>query len=332
VMAVINDASQTGTLSASNLSLSNSAQIGSATFANLGSGTNGTMLYCSNCTQTPTCAAGGSGAMAMYVNGGWSCGGSGGGSYSFRNNLTNTGGTVDYTPLDATVMNAVEDFLPGRNTNGTIGNLHWDVLTLGTTCSNYMSQGVANHPGIFFLNSGSTAGDGCSLTLSDAVDGAVYPFANLGAGGGWSGWEMHAVFQTDGSTVSKARYLVGLSDNQSAYHPANGNQIAVRFDSAGGGCASNESTTNWVYEVIVAGAKTCVNSGVAAATNTWYHVRIFSTTPGTIQFQINGANSGSVAAAPTATLAPQLINMTTGGNAEGLYVDWWAMKMQGLTR
>lgn len=332
VMAVINDASQTGTLSASNLSLSNSAQVGSATFANLGNGTNGTMLYCSNCTQTAACAAGGSGAMAIYVSGIWSCGGSGGGSYSFRNNLTNTGGTVDYTPLDATVMNAVEEFLPGKNSNGSIGNLHWDVLTLGTTCSNYMSQGVANHPGIFFLDSGSTAGDGCSLTLSDAVDGAVYPFTNLGAGGGWSGWEMQAIFQTDGSTVSKARYLVGLSDNQSAYHPANGNEIALRFDSAGGGCAANESTTNWIYEVIVAGAKTCFNSGLAAAANTWYHVRIYSTTQGTIQFQINGGNSGSVAAAPTATLAPQLINMTTGGNAEGLYVDWWAMKMQGLSR
>jgi hypothetical protein len=68
------------------------------------------------------------------------------------------------------------------------------------------------------------------------------------------------------------------------------------------------------------------------APNTWYHVRIYSTTQGTIQFQINGANSGSVAAAPTATLAPQFINMTTGGGPEGLSVDWWAMKIQGLVR
>ena len=50
----------------------------------------------------------------------------------------------------------------------------------------------------------------------------------------------------------------------------------MRFDSAGGGCAANESTTNWVYEVIVAGTKTCFNSGLAVAANTWYHVRIYS--------------------------------------------------------
>ena len=333
VMAVMNDASQTGTLSATNLALSNSAQVGSSTFANLGSGSNGSILYCSNCTQTSACAAGGSGAMAMYVNGAWSCaGGGGGGSYTFRNNLANSSGTVDFNPLDSSVMNAVDEFLPGRNTNGLAGELHWDVVTLGTSCGDYMSQGVANHPGIFFLASGSNSGDGCSLTLSDSVDGAVYTFANLGAGGAWSSWEAQAIFQTDANGVGSARYLIGFSDTQGAYHPANGNEIAVRYDPAGGGCSSNDSTTNWVYEVSVSGTRTCANSGVAVAPNTWYHVRIYSTTPGIIQFQINGANSGSVAAAPTATLTPQFITMSTGGGTEGLSVDWWAMKMQGLVR
>jgi hypothetical protein len=335
VMAVINDTTQTGNLTASNLTLGNWAQVGSSTYANLGSAANGAILYCSNCTQTSACAAGGSGAMAMYVNGAWSCaegGGGSGGSYTFRNNLTNTSGTVDFTPLDSSVMNAVEEFLPGRDSNGTIGTLHWDVLTLGTSCGNYMAQGVANHPGIFYLSSGSNSGDGCSLTLSDAVDGAVYPFVNLGAGGAWSYWETQAIFQTDANSVNSARYLAGFSDNQSAYHPANGNEIAVRYDPAGGGCPSNESTTNWVYEVIVSGTKTCFNSGLAAAPNTWYHVRIYSSAQGTIQFQIDGAYSGSVAAAPTATLTPQFIDMSTGGGAEGLSIDWWAMKMQGLVR
>jgi hypothetical protein len=315
VMAVINDTTQTGNLSATNLTLSNSAQVGSSPFANLGSAANGSILYCSNCTQTTACAAGGSGAMAMYVNGAWSCAGGAGGS-----------------TIDSTVMNAVEEFLPGKDSNGTIGTLHWAVGTLGTTCGNYMTQGVANHPGIFYLASGTTAGDGCSLTLSDAVDGAMYPFANMGTGGAWSSWETQAIFETGPDGVTNTRYLAGFSDNQAAYHPANGNEIAVRYDPAGGGCSSNESITNWVYEVIVNGTKTCFNSGVAVAPSTWYHVRLYSTTQGTIQFQINGANSGSVATAPTATLAPQFISMTTGGAASYLGVDWWAMNIQGLVR
>lgn len=156
---------------------------------------------------------------------------------------------------------------------------------------------------------------------------------NLGSGGAWSYWETQAIFQTDTNSVALARYLVGFSDNNDAYHPAGGNEIAVRYDSAGGGCSSNESTTNWVYEVVVAGTKTCYNSGLAVAANTWYHVRIYSSTQGTIQFQINGANSGSIAAAPTVALAPQFINLTTSSIADAnLSVDWWGMKVQGLTR
>jgi len=338
VMAVINDTTQTGNLSATNLTLSNSAQVGSSTFANLGSAANGAILYCSNCTQAAACAAGGSGAMAMYVNGAWSCagsGGGGGGSYTFRNNLTNTSGTVDFTPLDSTVMNAVEEFLPSTSASGKLGTLGWGAGAVGAGgCSNYyMTTGQANHPGIFFLQSVGTAGDGCYLTLADSSDATEYPFVNMGTGGSWSYWETQAIFQTDASSVAHAQYVAGLSDNFSAYHPTGGNEIAVRYDSAGGGCPSNESTANWVYEVIVSGTKTCYNSGLAVTPNTWYHVRIYSATQGTIQFQINGAYSGTIAAAPTATLAPVFMNLSAlAGWQVGLSVDWWAMKIQGLVR
>lgn len=334
VMAVINDSTQTGNLTATNLTLTNSAQVGSSTFAALGSAANGAMLYCSNCTQTTACAAGGSGAMAMYVNGAWSCAGSTGGSYTFRNNLTNTSGTIDFNPLDSSVLNAVDDFLPSADQPGRVGQLGWAAEPVGSGCvGSYSTAGQANHPGEFFLNSGNTANGGCALTLSDAVAGATYPILNLGTGGAWSYWEAQAIFKTDPNGVASARYLVGFSDNNAAYHPTGGNEIAVRYDAAGGGCSSNESTTNWVYEVIVAGTKSCYNSGLAVAANTWYHVRIYSATQGTIQFQINGANSGSIAAAPTVAMAPQFLNIaTSSAGPADLSVDWWALKMQGLVR
>src|ERR1039457_1952230 len=145
-----------------------SAHLGSSTCAKLGSAANGAILYCSNCMQTTSCAAGGSGAMAMYVNGAWSCaGGGGGGSYTFRNNLTNTSGTVDFTPLDSSVMNAVDDFLPSTDTSGSIGQLGWGPTSIGSGCSAVSNNGVTNHPGIFNLRAGNAANSGCTLTLSD---------------------------------------------------------------------------------------------------------------------------------------------------------------------
>ena len=61
------------------------------------------------------------------------------GSYTFRNNLTNTSGTVDFTPLDSSVMNAVDDFLPSTDLNGKIGQLGWGVDALGSGCAGYYS-------------------------------------------------------------------------------------------------------------------------------------------------------------------------------------------------
>jgi hypothetical protein len=84
--------------------------------------------------------------------------------------------------------------------------------------------------------------------------------------------------------------------------------------------------------VIVGGVQTCHDSGMAVATNTWYHTRIYSSTAGTIQFQINGANSATIVTAPTAALAPEFLVQSTGTNSEILNIDWWAMKMQGVTR
>jgi hypothetical protein len=332
-MAVVNDAAQTGAFYATNLSLAGPAQVGSSTFAGLGANANGNLLYCTDCQQTNPCAAGGSGAVAARINGAWSCGSSGGGSYTFRDNLTNSSGTVDFNPFDATVMSAVDEFLPNKNTNGLIGQIGWTVSTIGTGCGNGFANGTASHPGIYSMSTYASAGAGCTLSLTDALEGPFYSFVNLGAGGAWSYWEFQAIVQTDGSSVASAQYLIGLSDNATAYHPANGNQIAVRFDSAGGGCPSNESTTNWVYEVIVNGTRTCVNSGLAVAANTWYRVRMYSATPGTVQFQINGGNAGSISTAPAATLAPEFIALTTNSSVrEALNIDWWAMKIRGLSR
>jgi SO2946-like, C-terminal domain/Pectate lyase superfamily protein len=311
VMAVINDSAQTGNLYASNVTLSSSAKMGASPFANLGSPADGSLLYCSDCLQSNPCAAGGAGALASRVNGAWQCGAS------------------DSNVLDATAMTLTDEFLPSRTASGQVGALGWSLAQLGTSYSCAYDPGAANHPGVFRCGSGTTAGDGASVVLTDNSDGAVYPLAGLASNGNW---EMQAVVMTDATTVGNAKFFVGLSDNQAAYHPAGGNSIAVRYDAAGGGCSSGESTTHWVYEVIVGGVKTCVDSGLAVAANTWYKMRIYSSTAGTVNFQINGANSGSMAAAPAAAMTPQFMVLTTGTNAEKLGIDWFALKMRGLSR
>lgn len=42
-------------------------------FANLGAAANGTMIYCGDCTKATPCAGGGTGALAVRLNGAWDC-------------------------------------------------------------------------------------------------------------------------------------------------------------------------------------------------------------------------------------------------------------------
>ena len=55
--------------------------VGPQTFANLPSlnVSNGSILYCTNCTGANPCAGSGTGAVARRENGAWNCGGGAGG-------------------------------------------------------------------------------------------------------------------------------------------------------------------------------------------------------------------------------------------------------------
>lgn len=45
----------------------------STAFASLGTPTNGTLIFCNNCTVANPCASGGTGALAKRLNGAWVC-------------------------------------------------------------------------------------------------------------------------------------------------------------------------------------------------------------------------------------------------------------------
>ena len=322
-----------------------SAFLRTSTFANLGAAVNGSILYCSNCVQTSPCAAGGTGAIATALNAAWSCGvGSGGATYTFRDDLTNTSNTVDFNPFD-TGLFLIDEFMPNNRASvGTfgIGDLGWGLTCVGgSSCYAGDVADPGGHPGVFRISGGNaTAGMGASLTLADVYDtpSGTMPVANLGTGGSFTYWETQAIVETDLGSAAASKYLVGFTDNTSTYHPSNGNQIAVRYDTAGGGCSTGESTVDWVYEVIVAGTQYCVDSGVVVTTATWYKIRIYSSTPGTINFQIGvsaGAfgGSGSIAHAPTAALTPNFMSVNTSTGAyHYLYIDRWAIKIRGLNR
>lgn len=321
-----------------------SAFLRTVTFTSLGTAVNGSIVYCSNCAQTTPCTTGGAGAVATALNAAWSCGASGGAAYTFRDDLTNSSNTVDFNPFD-TGLYLIDEFMPSDRDavgNFAIGALGWGISCVGgSSCYSASVVDPGGHPGIYHISGGSTGvGMGSSLNLADTYDtpAGTMPIANMGAGGSFTYWETQSIVETDPNSITSTKYLVGFTDNTTTYHPANGNEIAVRYDTAGGGCSSGESTVDWVYEVIVAGTQSCVDSGLPVAVGTWYKIRIYSSTAGTINFQIGvsgGAfgSSQTIAHAPTVNLTPNFmsINVSTGAY-HYLSIDRWALKIRGINR
>jgi hypothetical protein len=81
-----------------------------------------------------------------------------------------------------------------------------------------------------------------------------------------------------------------------------------------------------------------VDSGLPVVLGTWYKIRIYSSTPGTVNFQIGvsgGAfgNSQIIALAPTANLTPNFMSINVGtGTYHYLSIDRWAIKIRGINR
>lgn len=55
------------------ISYNGSVTYGSTAYSGLGSSTNGTVIYCSDCQKATPCSGSGSGALAKRINGSWDC-------------------------------------------------------------------------------------------------------------------------------------------------------------------------------------------------------------------------------------------------------------------
>lgn len=334
-MAVIGDSNQAGTFTATTLNgaldWSKLTGVPAAGGDLAGSLTAPAVTRIQGRTVAVTAPADGQALLWSAANSSWQPGPTGSGtSATFRDNLTNTSGTVDFNPFDPN-LTLMDDFMPVTNAGSYgAGKLSWASTAIGTAGSVNVPGVFAGHPGVVQVSTSNTTSTGESLNLAGTGTGTPsYQLANLGSTSGLSYWEMQAVVSPTTNTNNK--FLVGFSDNVAAYHPASGNQIAVRYDSAGGGCSAGDSTTDWVYEVIVNGTQTCVDSGVAVTANAWYRHQIYSSTMGSVTFCIgvNGAAPGScqtIATAPTANMAPLFLAYTTAAAYQRLNIDFWAMK------
>ena len=147
------------------------------TYVNLTNGSmipqsNGTVAYCNNCTQTPTCAVGGSGAVAVRINNTWQCGVGTTQTGTVSINPGSTGQIGGYASNGSIIspMTAIT----GVSTNGTINVQVYGAKGDGTTDNtNPIKAAIAALPAtggtLFFPSSASPYNFSSQLTLHKNV-------------------------------------------------------------------------------------------------------------------------------------------------------------------
>lgn len=108
-------------------------------FSALGTPSDGTLYYCSNCNQATPCTGAGTGAFAQRINGAWQCaggGGGGGGSSAFNDLTSGTNTTAAMTVgSGATLAVAGSGTITATDTvcTGCLTSTELDETTMGNT-------------------------------------------------------------------------------------------------------------------------------------------------------------------------------------------------------
>lgn len=231
---------------------------------------------------------------------------------------------------DPAVSRVTEEFIGGGASDGTLGDLGWRVTTIGSAPVITGILPVRPRCGVIQVATAvaATQGQGGTIGLNSALSASGNFAGNLV---GTVGWEFQWIFKLGQTTAT--RFRCGIDSFQGNVTGSNG--LHVRYDT---NVAFGD--TNFIFESLVGGVATTVNSTIAADTN-WHRVKITSTTAGTAVFTIYDA-SGVVQA--TKTLAISFNDASAFGTSlwaaivtdttaqKSVQLDYASMYVPGLAR
>lgn len=245
------------------------------------------------------------------------------------------GGGSGWNPLDYTVVNLADDFFPGGTTS-LLSGLFWWPNYVGSGFAASLNPSPVNHPGVAQLQTTTATNDQTNIAMMNSNNQA-YSF-HLGTSGDFLTWEVNSIIESD-TAVTTTSFWTGFTSGYTniSYSPTS--SIGVYYDTTAHACSSGSSSTaDLVYIVRAASTDTCHDSGIAVAANTWYRVRIVSSTAGTIGFQVS-TNGGAYSTlfnintnVPTVALLPNFGVITRTTAARNMYVDRWAFNATGISR
>jgi hypothetical protein len=236
--------------------------------------------------------------------------------------------TVTGLPITDFIM--VEDFPISNGTSTTFGTHGWIVNCTGSvTMPGGNNAALVNHPGLGQLKTGTSTNNTCQIYLGSTGTGYNL-FPDLSAIGSWvSPFIIQPITSVaTASTVIRVGYFnaqngtIDLSKDSHMVELAAGNANAANFYLKS--CDQTPTCTS-------------VDTTVTPTVGHWYKILIYSDVAGTLKCRIStdgGAYSTAVSIATSVTndMTPSFFVKTLTTAARDIYVDYWGMRISGLTR
>lgn len=190
------------------------------------------------------------------------------GSVTYR---TGTNLVSDVQPFQ--VLSIVEEFVGFSTGDGTTGSNGWRAFDIAGAGSIAGQVASGSAWGVVRNTTGAGSNDARWLGLGGTASAAM--FDDLHTLVPWSSW-----FRFQISRTTNASVLVGFVDDPFSA-PTTSDQIALRFDTA------SDSTLKVLCRA--SGTSTVTDTTVTPSAATWYSLKIWSDTAGTIKFRVYSA-------------------------------------------
>lgn len=215
--------------------------------------------------------------------------------------------------VPSTTAELMEDFVGGNTTSGNIGNYGWKFVTWTDGVVTYDAS-VSGRVAIIKITSGTTEGNGSTLFLVDAANQPILPNA-LG--------NTTAIFSVKQTAANSTQNMqIGFADNIALIGDVN-NGSYFRFTGSG----------NWNAVTRRGGLETVTDTGVLQSTSFKLFKIITNSTGTSTAFYIDDVLKAThTTNLPNGAISPRIQIVTTATDDKSFSIDYFYLKVTGLTR
>lgn len=226
---------------------------------------------------------------------------------------------ADPIPNAVNMIILTEEFCSGLNTAGNIGNLGWQINSIGAAPTISSQAAEVNHWGILRLQTPATLNQGGTIALSGNTATTLSARPQPGT-------TIRFALKINSASLVQTTIRIGIATSPTLAQPTDG--IYLEYVSGAG-------AGNWVGVCRAGGVQTATGNLLAGDLNTWHRFQIRYNAASSVYFSVDGGGESQVAnniPANTVGVQPSIRVVTTEAVAKNIDLDYYQIVLTGITR